>query len=342
MTAGRTDRWPVKIKRRGRHTSPSQVEKVAQQAGKAAPAVAIAGALVAAPHMQHAFAASARPATVTAHRAPAASTGTGTGTTGTGTKTATLDSFATQAVTVASSTTARHAALVSSTHYTVQSGDSLSGIAERYYSDANDWQYLYHENDTTISDPNLIYPGQSLVIPASVPAGYTLSGYVPKHAAPAQPATQDASTGTPAATTASPVVTMSSQSSQPDQSSQASQGSEASGGSGSATTAGSMVAAPAAYGDYSCSGLEQLWDQAGGNPADAFMAAEIAMAESSGNPNAISPTDDYGLWQINAVNGSLATLNPQANAQSAVTLSDDGTNWNPWTTYTSGAYSGKC
>ena len=49
------------------------------------------------------------------------------------------------------------------------------------------------------------------------------------------------------------------------------------------------------------------------------MAAEIAMAESGGNPNAISPTDDFGLWQINASNGSLATLNPFQNAKSAIT-----------------------
>jgi soluble lytic murein transglycosylase-like protein len=103
-----------------------------------------------------------------------------------------------------------------------------------------------------------------------------------------------------------------------------------------------VQSAPAPQGSYSCSALEQLWDSAGGNPNDAFMAAEIAMAESGGNPNAISPTNDYGLWQINGSNGSLATLDPFANAKSAIILSDNGTNWGPWTTYTSGAYSGKC
>ena len=72
------------------------------------------------------------------------------------------------------------------------------------------------------------------------------------------------------------------------------------------------------------------------------MAAEIARAESGGNPNAISPTDDFGLWQINASNGSLATLNPYANARSAIILSHDGTNWGPWTTYHIGAYYGQC
>jgi Lysozyme like domain len=103
-----------------------------------------------------------------------------------------------------------------------------------------------------------------------------------------------------------------------------------------------VVQSAAAAGSYSCSALESLWEEAGGNSADAFMAAEIATAESSGNPNAISPTDDYGLWQINASNGDLATLNPFDNAKSAIILSHDGTNWDAWTTYTSGAYNGRC
>jgi hypothetical protein len=110
----------------------------------------------------------------------------------------------------------------------------------------------------------------------------------------------------------------------------------------SADGSGKLVTQSAAQGMYSCSGLEQIWEQEGGSPAAALMAAEIAMAESGGNPNAISPTDDFGLWQINGSNGSLATLNPFQNAKSAITLSDNGNNWNPWTTYHSGAYSGRC
>jgi Transglycosylase-like domain/LysM domain len=47
-------RRPRKIRRTGRHAAPSQVEKVAEKAGKAAPAVAIAGALVAAAPQAHA------------------------------------------------------------------------------------------------------------------------------------------------------------------------------------------------------------------------------------------------------------------------------------------------
>lgn len=99
---------------------------------------------------------------------------------------------------------------------------------------------------------------------------------------------------------------------------------------------------PTYSGDYSCTGLEALWDEAGGSVSAAFIAAEIATAESGGNPNAISPTDDFGLWQINGSHGSLATLNPLGNARAAVAISSDGTDWSPWTTYTAGLYIGRC
>jgi hypothetical protein len=66
------------------------------------------------------------------------------------------------------------------------------------------------------------------------------------------------------------------------------------------------------------------------------------MAESDGNQYALSPTDDYGYWQINASHGALATYNPLGNAKAAVEISSNGEDWTPWTTYTSGAYYGRC
>jgi LysM repeat protein len=313
------------------------MEKVAQQAGKAAPAVAIAGALVAAPQASHALAASAKPAPVTSqgYSTTAATTDAATKPQAPQVTAATLDSFGTRTVTVAAAKPARHAAVAQSTQYIVRSGDSLTMIADRYYHNAGDWQYLYQENDNTISDPNLIYVGQDLVIPSTVPANFTPTAYVPKHAAPAaQPTAQPTA---PTSSQAAPVASQNSESND-SQGSADNDSQSASSATGGATD----VMQSDAQGAYSCSSLEQLWEQAGGNSADAFMAAEIAMAESGGNPNAISPTDDFGLWQINASNGSLATLNPLQNAQSAVALSDDGTNWNPWTTFTGGLYYGKC
>jgi len=96
-------------------------------------------------------------------------------------------------------------------------------------------------------------------------------------------------------------------------------------------------------GTLSCAGLEQLWEDAGGSQAEAFTAAEIAMAESSGNQYALSPTDDYGYWQINGSHGpALATFDAYGNARAAIIISDDGTDWDPWTTYVTGAYEGRC
>jgi LysM repeat protein len=321
MTAGHNDRRLVKIRRRGRHSSPSQVERVAVQAGKAAPAVAIAGALVAVPGAQSAFAAQDTPTTVTqTHEAGQADRAAHPGT-----ESATLDSVSTRAVTVASTSTAKHAAQVKSSHYTVRSGDTLSKIAEHFYDKAADWGYLYHENAKSVANPNLILVGQSLYIPASVPGDYNLAAYEPKHAA------------APAVTETASVSTSSHSSSSHSSSGGSSAVVVQSAGQGSSGGSSGGLS-----GTLSCSGLEQLWDSAGGNPSDAFMAAEIAEAESGGNQYALSPTDDYGYWQINGSNGALATFNAYGNARSAIILSDDGSNWNAWTTYHTGAYEGRC
>jgi hypothetical protein len=108
----------------------------------------------------------------------------------------------------------------------------------------------------------------------------------------------------------------------------------------------SPVSPPVASGDYSCTQLENLWEQAGGVFTEALMAAKIAMAESSGNPSATdhdsNGTTDEGLWQINTSNGILATYDPLQNAKSAVTLSDNGTNWTPWVTFQKNLYESQC
>ncbi len=52
--------------------------------------------------------------------------------------------------------------------YTVQSGDNLSYIANRFYGDmsASNVQKIYYSNMATIgANPNVIYAGQKLYIP---------------------------------------------------------------------------------------------------------------------------------------------------------------------------------
>ena len=49
--------------------------------------------------------------------------------------------------------------------YTIKSGDSLSKIAKQFYGDANQWSKIHKANLDKIKDPNLIHPGEQIVIP---------------------------------------------------------------------------------------------------------------------------------------------------------------------------------
>lgn len=92
--------------------------------------------------------------------------------------------------------------------------------------------------------------------------------------------------------------------------------------------------------------IGQYAQQAGFRGNALTTAIAIAMAESGGNTTATNHntngTTDYGLWQINSVHSqyspALLLNNPLYNAQAAYTLSSNGSNWQPWTTYNTGAY----
>jgi hypothetical protein len=97
---------------------------------------------------------------------------------------------------------------------------------------------------------------------------------------------------------------------------------------------------------YTYAQLEGLWEQAGGSAALAPLMAAIALAESSGNPDATNPTDNngtqtsWGLWQISDGTHNQPVpgiLNPLTNAQQAVAkIKSQGLS--AWGTYDSGAY----
>ena len=62
----------------------------------------------------------------------------------------------------------------------------------------------------------------------------------------------------------------------------------------------------------------------------------ILMCESNGNPNAVSPTNDHGLWQINAVHRNSfdwsRRYDPNVNTAFARQLwGEQG--WSPWSCY---------
>jgi len=254
VNSAQLHRRPRKIRRTGRHTTPSQVQKVTETAGKAAPALAIVGVLAAAPQAHAAAGVPARAATV-------------------------VEQVHTDAVLSRDQP--------ASGHYTVQAGDTLASIALRFYGNPADWQRLYQLNRSEVKNPNLIYRGEVLNVPAHLTA--STATYTPRHAA-------------------STVLAASSQFS----------------------------------GTLGCSALEELWEQGGGSAAQAVTAASIAMAESSGEQFATGAAGERGYWQINPDHGSLSTYDPLGNAKAAVIISDDGTNWTPWTTFTSGIYQGRC
>ena len=51
-------------------------------------------------------------------------------------------------------------------YYTIQSGDSLSKIAKEKYGEMDKWKDLFAANKEVIQDPDKIYPGQVIRIPA--------------------------------------------------------------------------------------------------------------------------------------------------------------------------------
>lgn len=94
---------------------------------------------------------------------------------------------------------------------------------------------------------------------------------------------------------------------------------------------------------FDSSALAQQAEAAGCSPADAQIAAAIALAESGGNPNAraLTPKEDSrGFWQINtfAHQGYGNLYDPSTNASAMYAISNGCTNWRPWTTFTSGKY----
>ena len=50
-------------------------------------------------------------------------------------------------------------------HYTVQKGDTLSHIAKHHYGKASGWHAIFDANRDQLDDPDLIRPGQVLIIP---------------------------------------------------------------------------------------------------------------------------------------------------------------------------------
>jgi len=49
--------------------------------------------------------------------------------------------------------------------YEIKPGDTLSKIADTFYKDHEFWKIIFKANHSEIEDPNLIYPGQKIILP---------------------------------------------------------------------------------------------------------------------------------------------------------------------------------
>jgi nucleoid-associated protein YgaU len=50
--------------------------------------------------------------------------------------------------------------------YVVKSGDTLSKLAERFYNSVSKWEKIYEANREILKNPNYIFIGMKLTIPA--------------------------------------------------------------------------------------------------------------------------------------------------------------------------------
>jgi LysM repeat protein len=60
--------------------------------------------------------------------------------------------------------------------YTVKPGDTLSGVAQQYNTT---WEAVYHDNQSAIRNPNLIYVGERLHVPAGDRTAATVPAQTP-------------------------------------------------------------------------------------------------------------------------------------------------------------------
>lgn len=218
-----------------------------------------------------------------------------------------------QRATLALSGLAAAAAVAGVAHYTVQPGDTLSGIARQHCGTALDWTGLYAASRGSLgADPNLIYPGQRVTMRC-----------------------RQASVAAPPASPASPAPVKAA----------ADEDREVAVSHHPARTAHSTAArrqAPvttrhAASGCYDPSGVlsssqvVMVWTCAGGPSWASQAAVAVSMCESGHNTRAYNPSGATGLFQVlgSVVPGDL--YDAHVNALNAVSKFEaSGDSWAQW------------
>ncbi|MGQ9581800.1 MAG: multiheme c-type cytochrome [Armatimonadota bacterium] len=63
--------------------------------------------------------------------------------------------------------------------YVIKEGDWLCKVALRYYGAAEKWRTIHEANEYNVDNPNLIFPGQVIIIPKPRPRESCTSGALP-------------------------------------------------------------------------------------------------------------------------------------------------------------------
>jgi LysM repeat protein len=169
--------------------------------------------------------------------------------------------------------------------YTVQSGDTLSAIAQRFYSDPDYWPVLYWANHNQIQYADDIQVGQVLTVPvkpATIPGAPTVLSPAP---APA-PAPSAASSSAPAGD----------QTSAPAEAAQTAPSYAAAAQTAPAQSAPAQ-SAPAQSAPAQAASPQNTTVSTTG---DSSFQACVIQAESGGNPQVMNSSGHYGLYQFSA------------------------------------------
>jgi Phage tail lysozyme/LysM domain len=176
--------------------------------------------------------------------------------------------------------------------YTVQRGDTLYGISQRYWGNGKYWPALYQANRSKISDPNLIYAGQVVTIPSgrhqasSAPAPSTSTS--PTSASATSASSTWAPSTADSASSASSTWPSSGSSSSTSDPSSASTAASSKGGTSttSSSSASSTVQSDIADGNNLLAIGQYLVDN-GYSKAAAAGVASCVDGESRGNPESL-------------------------------------------------------
>jgi hypothetical protein len=177
--------------------------------------------------------------------------------------------------------------------YTVQPGDTLYGISQRYWGNGKYWPALYQANRSKISDPNLIYAGQVVTIPSgrhqasSAPAPSTSASSTSASSTSASSTWAPPSSADSASSASSTWPSSGSASSRWDPSSTSSAASSKGGSSTtSSSSASSTVQSDIANGNNLLAIGQYLVDN-GYSKAAAAGVASCVDGESGGNPESV-------------------------------------------------------